>query len=110
MAESVTLRVSSLASKFGFGDGDVVSDYICDNDLEYVFDCDEHDILARLVEYHLLPLIPHVTCYRVGCIHNPIRCDAEFVDFCSSSEIAVAVTKSHVLAAIEWVGNNCQTL
>lgn len=110
MAKSITLCVSSLASKFGFGDGDVVTDYIFDNDLEPAFDYDEHDILVRLVEHHLLPLIPHVTCHRVGSIHNPIRCDAEFVDFCSSSEIAVDITKSHVLAAIEWVYNNCQTL
>lgn len=79
----ITLQASCLASKFGFHDGDILDPFFFGE----FFELDrrypdvrindhlsfEHEVLARCVERHLLPLLPGVATYRIGSIHNPIR-------------------------------------
>jgi len=76
-APGVLLRASSLASRWGFGDGDVLDEWH-----EEVFDCPApdgmnlHKALAELVLAHLVPLLESkgyvIDTEYVGGIHNPI--------------------------------------
>ena len=62
--KTVTLNASSLLSKWGFLDGDLLDD---------VHECDSHEALVSLVKTHLLPLLPGVEVDVFHTHHNPIR-------------------------------------
>lgn len=62
------LHSGSLASRFGFNDGDA-PDEVWDA-FEYL---DWHRVLVRLVREFLLPLCPDAEVYEISGMHNPIR-------------------------------------
>ena len=88
-----------LASKFGFGDGDILEYFCEDNDID-LQGRDEHDVLIKLVRTYLLPLIPHVQVYEIGSLHNPIRCEEQFVEELKDSKIYVDVTIDQLIQCI----------
>lgn len=73
------LHSDGLLSRWGFGDGDVLFDYICDHLEDHgvqVMDVDEAEVLRALVRKHLLPeLRKHheIELVDIDCNHNPIR-------------------------------------
>ena len=93
--KSVLLHSSSLFSKFGFCDGDILDDWryeVGDDMIRGLkakqgsradFLGFEHALLSRLVRKHLLPALPRtVEIYDICSIHNPIRAeDGEAEDF-----------------------------
>lgn len=95
----IRLRAASLASKFGFGDGDIL-DYFCEDNNISLDERDPHQILIKLVRLYLLPLIPHVQVYEIGTIHNPIRCEDQFVEELQGSDIYVDVTIHQLIQCI----------
>jgi hypothetical protein len=73
-----TLDAESLLSKWGFGDGDALSDWWWDNyGAELPFN--DHDMLHALVLAYLVPAIHdaarEVEIIRIDTIHNPVRAD-----------------------------------
>lgn len=78
------LFATSLASKWGFDDGDLIGDFLYDlQDAGLIEDdadlgvVDEHAVLRRLVRERLLPVIPlAIQVYEVETNHNPIRASA----------------------------------
>lgn len=99
MNDTLTLYVSDLASKFGFGDGDLISDFCSKNDIDTYY-VSYVDILVTLVESELIPLVPGDRFYFMDTCHNPIRCEAEYLTECSTSLMSVELTKDEVIAAI----------
>lgn len=93
------LRAYGLASKFGFGDGDII-DYFCEDNNIDLQERDQHDVLIKLVRTYLLPLIPHVQVYEIGSLHNPIRCEDEFIKELEQSEIYVDVSIDQLVQCI----------
>lgn len=89
MSQIFTLDAESLFDKFGFGDGDMLSDLLFDNDIDYelgekwntegwmrVVWSLEDRLLLKLVETYLLPALPQKLEPRLYCTHhNPVRCD-----------------------------------
>ena len=78
MPPPLRLATDDLFSKWGFGDGDVVEDYLWDHvdeDLQArLFDLDQRAVLCQLVRSHLLPALDRpVEVYEIQTIHNPIR-------------------------------------
>ena len=81
---SVILYAQSLASKWGFEDGNIIDDILWEAgfgddprpDHEHLFF--HHEVLAEIVKIRLLPLCPEVPTYLVGTIHNPIRKAPDF--------------------------------
>lgn len=75
--KKITLHTSDLLSKWGFCDGDILDDFIWDNDYEYKVL--KHKLLFRLVKKFLLPKLNHKieVCF-FDTIHNPVR--AEMID------------------------------
>ncbi len=73
MSESdvVSFYPEGLLHKFGFGDGDMLVDFILDNEL----DVDFHDLLIAAVEKLVLPRLDQkVETYTIqATLHNPIR-------------------------------------
>lgn len=72
------LDANSLLSKWGFGDGDALSDWWWDNfDEEPPFN--DHDALYTLVETHLVPELEkagwEVELVKISTIHNPVRAE-----------------------------------
>lgn len=88
-----------LASKFGFGDGDIL-EYFCEDNNIDLQERDEHEVLIKLVRTYLLPLIPHVQVYEIGSLHNPIRCEEQFVEELKDSKIYVDVTIEQLIQCI----------
>lgn len=88
-----------LASKFGFGDGNILEYFCKDNDID-LQGRDEHDVLIKLVRTYLLPLIPHVQVYEIGSLHNPIRCEEQFVEELKDSKIYVDVSIDQLVRCI----------
>lgn len=88
-----------LASKFGFGDGDIL-EYFCEDNNIDLQERDEHEVLIKLVRTYLLPLIPHVQVYEIGSLHNPIRCEEQFVEELKDSKIYVDVTIDQLIQCI----------
>ena len=81
--DTITLDASSLFHKWGFDDGDLLGGVLLEGGYDPVgrprcahlsFD---HEVLARCVEGHLLPVLPiKVEVERIGTCHNPIRATA----------------------------------
>lgn len=97
--EMTTLSSDSLCSKFGFMDGDVVTEMLWDADLDT--DLCHHDLLIHLVRKHLLPLLPGIETRIINCIHNPIRVMEEQWDDCYSRDVSIDLTLPMILEAIQ---------
>jgi hypothetical protein len=80
MTGTVILLSEGLLSKWGFGDGDILDDFVdWTEDNGYPRPADEHALLRTLVRTHLLPALhQRVEAIDIETIHNPIR--AEYVD------------------------------
>lgn len=100
--KTLNLRAQSLASKFGFMDGDTVSLFCEENNIESeIKDKDSHDVLIKLVRKHLLPLVSHVEVFEILTMHNPIRCEDDFIDEMRQSDVQVEVGIEEVLQCIK---------
>lgn len=98
----IHLQARSLASKFGFMDGDIVSLFCEENNIESELkDKDSHDVLIKLVRKHLLPLVSHVKVFEILTMHNPIRCEDDFIDELRQSNVQVEVVLEEVLQCIK---------
>ena len=81
MKEQITFIMypDDLLSKWGFGDGDRLSDFLDDAGHAYEFKVNTHKLLEELVKRFLLPNIKKkVEIYFIDTIHNPVR--AEMID------------------------------
>ena len=71
------LSASSLFSKFGFNDGELVWDWLFNH--EDYWDVDDRAVLVRLVKSHLVSALEvkgfDFTVYELETNHNPIRID-----------------------------------
>lgn len=100
--KTLQLHANSLASKFGFMDGDIVSLFCEENNIESELkDKDSHDVLIKLVRKHLLPLVSHVKVFEILTMHNPIRCEDDFIDEMRHSDVQVEVGLEEVLQCIK---------
>lgn len=73
------MYADDLLSKWGFGDGDRLSDYIDAEFSSYAFEVNSHKVLEELVKRYLLPrLDKKVETMFISSIHNPVR--AEMID------------------------------
>lgn len=100
--KTIHLQARSLASKFGFMDGDIVSLFCEENNIESELkDKDSHDVLIKLVRKHLLPLVSHVKAFEILTMHNPIRCEDDFIDELRQSDVQVEVGLEEVLQCIK---------
>lgn len=100
--KTLNLQARSLASKFGFMDGDIVSLFCEENNIESELkDKDSHDVLIKLVREHLLPLVSHVKVFEILTMHNPIRCEDDFIDELRQSYVQVEVGLEEVLQCIK---------
>lgn len=100
--KTLHLHAESLASKFGFMDGDIVSLFCEENNIESeIKDKDSHDVLIKLVRKHLLPLVSHVKVFEILTLHNPIRCEDDFIDEMRHSNVQVEVGLEEVLQCIK---------
>lgn len=100
--KTLHLHAQSLASKFGFMDGDIVSLFCEENNIESELkDKDSHDVLIKLVRKHLLPLVSHVKVFEILTMHNPIRCEDDFIDEMRHSDAQVEVGLEEVLQCIK---------
>lgn len=103
------LHAESLLSKWGFGDGDALSDWWWDT-FEYDPDWDFHVVLFELVKEHLVPEMERkghrVELVFIHTIHNPVRAErlnGEEIDWYgdhATLPIAIAVTRDQILAAV----------
>jgi len=79
---NLILRADGLLSKWGFRDGDVLSEYLYENMTEYneyTAVVKDHHALEELVKRYLLPkLKKKVEIQFIETIHNPVR--AEMID------------------------------
>lgn len=109
-----TMHAESLLSKWGFGDGDALSDWWWDQ-----FETDppfnDHDVLFTLVESHLVPKMQaagwKVDLVKIATIHNPVRAgrlNNVEVDWYAGDggpiSIEASVTAEQILHAAEEVG------
>lgn len=100
--KTLNLQARSLASKFGFMDGDIVSLFCEENNIESELkDKDSHDVLIKLVRKYLLPLVSNVKVFEISTMHNPIRCEDEFIDDVRQSDVQVEVGLEEVLQCIK---------
>jgi hypothetical protein len=78
----IRISTQDLRSKFGFHDGDILSDFLFD--FPKLWDL-EHDVIFALCKKHIEPRLPDgVEMYRIHTHHNPVRLkdmDAIFDDF-----------------------------
>jgi len=76
---NLVLHADDLLSKWGFSDGDVLSDWVFDTLGRYDFEYENHKVLEELVKRFLLPeLQKKVEISFISTIHNPVR--AEMID------------------------------
>lgn len=97
MTETVELCAASLWSKWGFEDGDVLFNMLCDQEF---IDTDDSEVLALCVEKYLVPLLPtDVKTYRIDTHHNPIRAEG-WPDGAPAwaHDVKVEITKDQVFA------------
>lgn len=100
--KTLQLHAESLASKFGFMYGDIVSLFCEENNIESeIKDKDSHDVLIKLVRKHLLPLVSHVEVFEISTMHNPMRCEDDFIDELRQSNVQVKVSIEEVLQCIK---------
>lgn len=70
------MYADDLLSKWGFGDGDRLGDWVSDTFNRYNFEYQEHKLLEELVKRFLLPkLDKKVEIFFVSTIHNPVRAE-----------------------------------
>jgi hypothetical protein len=73
------MYADDLLSKWGFSDGERLSDYVYDQFNEYDFAFNSHKALEELVKRYLLPKLgKKVEVMFINTIHNPVR--AEMID------------------------------
>lgn len=78
-AGDFTMYADDLLSKWGFSDGDSLSNYIYSTMGIFDYQYDIHKLLHELVIMYLLPKIKSkVEVMFIATIHNPIR--AEYID------------------------------
>lgn len=78
-AEDFTMHADDLLSKWGFDDGDSLSNYIYDTMGIEDYKYNSHKLLHELVIRYLLPKInSRVEVMFIDGMHNPIR--AEYID------------------------------
>jgi hypothetical protein len=76
-------HATDLLSKFGFGDGAQLNDFVC----EFGYSCSFNDLLMTVVEQKVLPSLAQeviVETYEGGWMHNPIvatQVDGMAVDY-----------------------------
>lgn len=76
---NLALYADDLLSKWGFDDGDRLSDWVFDTLGRHDFEYENHKVLEELVKRYLLPkLDKKVEIYFINTIHNPVR--AEMID------------------------------
>lgn len=93
------LYAEDLASKFGFGDGDMFDELIFDLEDETGKKID-FDPLIDVVKTYLIPLLPEdVKIEEIGSCHNPIRL-VNLADENKIKDISVTVTKKQVIEII----------
>ena len=98
------LDAESLASKWGFQDGDMPEEFY-----EWLIaagistEMDWHRVLVQLVRDRLLPLLPDVQVYEIETSHNPIRATQETWDSAYASGVSVIVDWADVLATAREV-------
>lgn len=70
------MYADDLLSKWGFGDGDRLSDFLYEGGAEYRYKVNSHKLLEELVKRYLLPkLNDKVEIFYVDTIHNPVRAE-----------------------------------
>lgn len=73
------MYADDLLSKWGFGDGDRLGEWVYDWSGRFDFEYNEHKVLEELVKRFLLPkLDKKVEISFMSTIHNPVR--AEMID------------------------------
>jgi len=89
------LDSSSLWSKYGFRDGDSLTE----NRADIAHGVSRHAVLVHLVRTHLLPALPRpVRVFEISTCHNPIRAEHdETEDF---PYMGVWVTDTDIAAAV----------
>ena len=74
MNNKFVMYADDLLSKWGFGDGDRLSDFLYENNAEYACKVGNHKLLEELVKRFLLPkLDKKVEIFFIQSIHNPVR-------------------------------------
>lgn len=74
-----TMYANDLLSKWGFGDGDRLGDFMYENNSKFEYKVNDHKLLEELVKRYLLPkLEKKVEIFYIETIHNPVR--AEMID------------------------------
>ena len=114
--DTITLDASSLFNKWGFDDGDLLGAVLLKGGYDpagrpmcahLTFD---HEVLARCVERHLLPVLPiKIEVERIGTCHNPIRATSADMDKADTVKaVSVDVSASTVLEIAAEVLRECQ--
>lgn len=90
MSDECILSAKDLASKWGFDDGDLLSDITEVGK--------SHALLIAAVRAFLLPLLPDVEVEEIVTCHNPIRATDATRYLCEDSDVRVALTRDQLLA------------
>lgn len=70
------MHADDLLSKWGFGDGDRLSDFLYDNNSKFEHKVNSHKLLEELVKRYLLPVLKDkVEISYMSTIHNPVRAE-----------------------------------
>lgn len=118
------LSAQSLFSKFGFGDGQLVQEWLWSAEdagmcITQWMGHDDHAVLAQLVIDYLVPVMPQpFTLRRIFTSHNPIRIDtwhgADWDDYATAPvevrDIAVTVPGRTVVDLLNTVGEEGGTV
>jgi hypothetical protein len=108
------LHSHDLLSKGGFGDGDLFSDFVYDNNYHVRWTTQEFpidkEILKRVVETYLIPALPHKV--RLQCFvtpHNSVRVHPDdYEELQTQPEIVVKVSEQQVREICEQVKEEYQ--
>lgn len=99
-----TLYSDDLRNKWGFRDGDIFEDLCWEYEKKHGLErnrVDDHQVLRRVVETHLLPRLPGIEVDFIHSCHNPIR--AKFDDekgWPDFEDFEVEVTRDQIEALI----------
>lgn len=70
------MYADDLLSKWGFGDGDRLSDFMYESNSKFEYKVDSHKLLEELVKRYMLPkLKDKVEISYMSTIHNPVRAE-----------------------------------
>lgn len=76
MSKTFVMYANDLLSKWGFGDGDRLSDFMYENSSKFEYKVNSHKLLEELVKRYLLPrLKDKVEIFYISTIHNPVRAE-----------------------------------